>query len=102
MLGKVGVIRIRESAQPHVVYEVAVVKKAAHLQEAYAFVTRLIRAPAQRTFVRYGFGRKPARPAGTLGRSARQASPLRFADIATITPSGSWLWVWSCANETTT
>ena len=60
VLGKVGVIRIRESAQPHVVYEVAVVKKAAHRQEAYAFVTRLIRPPAQRTFVRYGFGRKPA------------------------------------------
>jgi molybdate transport system substrate-binding protein len=59
VLGKVGVIRIRESAQPHVVYEVAVLKKAAHLQEAYAFVTRLIRAPAQQTFVRYGFGRKP-------------------------------------------
>jgi len=60
VLGKVGVIRIRESAQPHVVYEVAVVKKAPHLQAAYAFVTRLIRATAQRTLVRYGFGRKPA------------------------------------------
>jgi molybdate transport system substrate-binding protein len=59
VLGKVGVIRIRESAQPHVVYEVAVVKKAPHLQAAYAFVTRLIRARAQRTLVRYGFGRKP-------------------------------------------
>ena len=62
VLGKVAVIRIRESAQPHVVYEVAVVKKAAHLQDAYAFVTRLIRPPAQRTFVRYGFGRKPSVP----------------------------------------
>ena len=60
VLGKVGVIRIRESAQPHVVYEVAVVKKAPHLREAYAFVTRLIRKPAQSTLVRYGFGRKPA------------------------------------------
>jgi molybdate transport system substrate-binding protein len=60
VLGKVGVIRIRESAQPHVVYEIAVVKKAPHLREAYAFVTRVIRAPAQRTLVRYGFGRKPA------------------------------------------
>ncbi len=60
VLGKVGVIRIRESAQPHVVYEVAVVKNAAHLQAAYAFVTRLIRAAAQRELVRYGFGRKPA------------------------------------------
>jgi molybdate transport system substrate-binding protein len=59
VLGKVGVIRIRESAQPHVVYEVAVVKKAAHLREAYAFVTRLIRPQAQRTLVRYGFGRRP-------------------------------------------
>ena len=59
VLGKVGVIRIRESAQPHIVYEVAVVKKAPHLRQAYAFVTRLIRAPAQRTLVRYGFGRKP-------------------------------------------
>jgi molybdate transport system substrate-binding protein len=59
VLGKVGVIRIRESAQPHVVYEVAVVRNAPHLREAYAFVTRLIRPPAQRTLVRYGFGRKP-------------------------------------------
>jgi len=59
VVGKVGVIRIRESAQPHVVYEVAVVKKAPHLQAAYAFVTRLIRPVAQRTLVRYGFGRKP-------------------------------------------
>jgi molybdate transport system substrate-binding protein len=59
VLGKVGVIRIRESAQPHVVYEVAVVRKAPHLQAAYAFVTRLIRATAQRTLVQYGFGRKP-------------------------------------------
>jgi molybdate transport system substrate-binding protein len=59
VLGKVGVIRIRESAQPHVVYEVAVVKNARHLREAYAFVTKLIRPLAQRTLVRYGFGRKP-------------------------------------------
>jgi molybdate transport system substrate-binding protein len=59
VLGKVGVIRIRESAQPHVVYEVAVVKKAANLQAAYAFVTRLIRPAAQRTLVLHGFGRKP-------------------------------------------
>jgi molybdate transport system substrate-binding protein len=62
VLGKVGVIRIRESAQPHVVYEVAVVKKSPHLRSAYAFVTRLIRPPAQRTLVRYGFGPRP-RPA---------------------------------------
>ena len=59
VLGKVGVIRLRESAQPHVVYEVAVVKKAPHKQAAYAFVTRLIRAAAQRQLVRYGFGRRP-------------------------------------------
>jgi molybdate transport system substrate-binding protein len=59
VLRKVGVIRIRESAQPRVVYEVAVVKESAHLREAHAFVTRLIRPPAQRTLVRYGFGPKP-------------------------------------------
>src|SRR3954452_672890 len=59
VLGKVGVIRLRESAQPHVVYEIAVVKKAPHLQAAYAFVTRLIRATAQRQLVRYGFGPRP-------------------------------------------
>jgi molybdate transport system substrate-binding protein len=59
VLRKVGVIRIRESAQPHVLYEVAVVKKSAHLREAYAFVTRLIRPAAQRLLVRYGFGRRP-------------------------------------------
>jgi molybdate transport system substrate-binding protein len=59
VLGKVGVIRLRESAQPHVVYEVAVVKNAPHLRDAYAFVTRLIRPVAQRTLVRCGFGRKP-------------------------------------------
>src|SRR2546421_31224 len=58
-LGKVGVIRIRESAQPHVVYEVAVVKNAAHLRAAYAFVTRLIRAEAQQELVKYGFGPRP-------------------------------------------
>ncbi len=59
VLGKVGVIRIRESAQPHVVYEVAVVKSAAHLRAAYAFVTRLIRPQAQRLLVRSGFGPRP-------------------------------------------
>ena len=59
VLGKVGVVRLRESAQPHVVYEVAVVKSAAHLQAAYAFVTRLIRPQAQRALVRYGFGPRP-------------------------------------------
>ena len=59
VLGKVGVIRLRESAQPHVVYEVAVVKNAPHLQAAYAFVTRLIRTQGQRALVRYGFGPRP-------------------------------------------
>jgi molybdate transport system substrate-binding protein len=60
VLGKVGVIRIRESAQPHVVYEVAIVKRTTHLREAYTYVTRLLRRPAQRVFVEYGFGRRPA------------------------------------------
>ena len=45
--GKVKVIAIRESAQPHVVYEVAVVKSSPHLQAAYRYVTRLIRPAAQ-------------------------------------------------------
>ncbi len=58
VLRRVGVIRIRESAQPHVVYEVAVVKNAPHRQAAYAFVTRLIRPAAQRELVRAGFGRR--------------------------------------------
>jgi molybdate transport system substrate-binding protein len=59
VLGKVGVIRIRESAQPHVVYEVAVVKNSTHLRAAYAYVTKLIRPTAQRTLVKYGFGPRP-------------------------------------------
>jgi len=67
VLGKVGVIRIRESAQPHVVYEVAVVKGAQHLRAAYAFVTRLIRAAGQRALVSYGFGARP-KPAPQPGR----------------------------------
>jgi molybdate transport system substrate-binding protein len=58
-LGKIGVIRIRESAQPHVVYEVAVVKNAKHLQAAYAFVTRLIRPLGQRQLLKFGFGPRP-------------------------------------------
>jgi molybdate transport system substrate-binding protein len=57
--GKVGVIAIRESAQPHVVYEVAVVTHSAHLQAAYRYVTRLIRPAAQRTLESYGFGSRP-------------------------------------------
>jgi molybdate transport system substrate-binding protein len=57
--GKVAVIAIRESAQPHVVYEVAVVKSSKAKRAAYAFVTRLIRAAAQRQLVGFGFGRRP-------------------------------------------
>jgi molybdate transport system substrate-binding protein len=57
--GKVKVIALRESAQPHVVYEVAVVKKSAHLQAAYRFVTRLIRPAAQVELERAGFGPRP-------------------------------------------
>lgn len=57
--GKVKVIALRESAQPHVVYEVAVVKRSAHLQAAYRYVTRLIRPAAQSELERYGFGPRP-------------------------------------------
>jgi molybdate transport system substrate-binding protein len=57
--GKVKVIAIRESAQPHVVYEVAVVAKSPHLQAAYRYVTQLIRPGAQRELERYGFGPRP-------------------------------------------
>ncbi len=59
VMGKVGVIAIRESAQPHVVYEAAVVKTSHHLQAAYRFVTRLIRPAAQQTLERFGFGPRP-------------------------------------------
>lgn len=57
--GKVQVIAIRESAQPHVVYEVAVVKNSRYLEAAYRFVTRLIRPAAQRELERAGFGPRP-------------------------------------------
>jgi molybdate transport system substrate-binding protein len=57
--GKVGVIAIRESAQPHVVYEAAVVKSSPHLEAAYRFLTRLIRPAAQQTLERFGFGPRP-------------------------------------------
>jgi molybdate transport system substrate-binding protein len=57
--GKVKVIALRESAQPHVVYEVAVVKSSHHLQAAYRYVTRLIRPTAQRALERAGFGPRP-------------------------------------------
>jgi ABC-type molybdate transport system substrate-binding protein len=52
-------IALRESAQPHVVYEVAVVKGSKHLRAAHRFVTALIRPRAQALLVKAGFGRKP-------------------------------------------
>jgi molybdate transport system substrate-binding protein len=57
--GKVKVIALRESAQPHVAYEVAVVKSSHHLRAAYRYVTRLIRPAAQRELERVGFGPRP-------------------------------------------
>jgi molybdate transport system substrate-binding protein len=57
--GKVKAIALRESAQPHVVYEVAVVKSSPHLQAAYRYVTRLIRPTAQRALISAGFGPRP-------------------------------------------
>ena len=57
--GKVQAIAIRESAQPHVVYEVTILKNAKHLKAAYRFVTALIRPAAQKMLVSYGFGRRP-------------------------------------------
>jgi molybdate transport system substrate-binding protein len=57
--GKVAVIVIRASAQPQVIYEVAVVKNSNNLPAAYAFVTRLIRKQAQRQLIKAGFGPRP-------------------------------------------
>jgi molybdate transport system substrate-binding protein len=57
--GKVLAIAIREAAQPHVVYEVAVIKSSSHLGAAHRFVTTLIRPEAQNELVKFGFGRKP-------------------------------------------
>ena len=57
--GKVSAIAIRESAQPHVVYEAAVVKAGKHRRAARGFVTALLRPAGQSILVRYGFGRKP-------------------------------------------
>ncbi len=57
--GKVLAIALRESAQPHVVYEVAVVKAGKHRQAAYRFVTALIRPAAQRKLVTFRFGARP-------------------------------------------
>jgi molybdate transport system substrate-binding protein len=57
--GKVLAIALRESAQPHVVYEVAVVKAGKHRRAAQRFVTALIRPAAQRKLVGFGFGARP-------------------------------------------
>jgi molybdate transport system substrate-binding protein len=56
---KVQAIGIRESAQPHVLYEACVVRNAPHLRAAYRFLTALIRPPDQRILVSYGFGPRP-------------------------------------------
>jgi molybdate transport system substrate-binding protein len=56
---KVQAIAIRESAQPHVVYEACVLAKAPHAQAAYRFLTALIRPADQRVLVSYGFGSRP-------------------------------------------
>jgi molybdate transport system substrate-binding protein len=56
---KVQAIAIRESAQPHVVYEACVLTKAAHPQAAYRFLTDLIRPAGQKLLVSYGFGPRP-------------------------------------------
>jgi molybdate transport system substrate-binding protein len=57
--GKVAAIALRESAQPHVVYEVCVLKHAKHPLAARRFVAALVAPPAQRILVQYGFGRRP-------------------------------------------
>jgi molybdate transport system substrate-binding protein len=57
--GKVQAIAIRESAQPHVVYEVCVLKGAKHVRAAHRFVTALLRPAAQKALVSFGFGRRP-------------------------------------------
>jgi molybdate transport system substrate-binding protein len=58
--GKVQAIAIRESAQPHVVYEVCVLVGARHPAAAHRFVTALVGPAGQKLLVAYGFGRKPA------------------------------------------
>src|SRR4051794_12839048 len=58
---KVTRVAIPESAQPHVVYEVCVVKDAPHPNAAHRFVTALIRSRDQTILASYGFGRKPIR-----------------------------------------
>jgi len=56
---KVQAIAIRESAQPHVVYEACVLTKAPHPQAAYRFLTQLVRPAGQKLLVSYGFGPRP-------------------------------------------
>ena len=58
--GKVLAIALRASAQPKVVYEVAVVKGAPHPRAASRFVAALIGRTGQNLLVKYGFGRRPA------------------------------------------
>jgi molybdate transport system substrate-binding protein len=57
--GKVGVIAIRASAQPQVVYEAAVVKSSSYKKADYAFLTQLIRPAGQKLLESYGFGPRP-------------------------------------------
>jgi molybdate transport system substrate-binding protein len=58
--GKVLAIALGASAQPKVVYEVAVLKGAPHPRAASRFVTALIGRTGQSLLVKYGFGRKPS------------------------------------------
>jgi molybdate transport system substrate-binding protein len=57
--GKVKTLAVRASAQPRVVYEVAVVKGSPHLRAAVGYVARLLRPAAQHTLARFGFGPRP-------------------------------------------
>jgi molybdate transport system substrate-binding protein len=57
--GKVKTIGLRASAQPRVVYEVAVVKSSKHLRAAYRYVTQLVRPRGQTILAANGFGRRP-------------------------------------------
>ena len=56
---KVETIGLRASAQPRVVYEVAVVKSSKHLRAAYRYVTQLVRPRGQNILAANGFGRRP-------------------------------------------
>jgi molybdate transport system substrate-binding protein len=57
--GKVKTIGLRASAQPRVVYEVAVVRSSKHLRAAYRYVTQLVRPRGQAILAANGFGRRP-------------------------------------------